>query len=268
MDPQTTSSPEKKSTLSLPVAIIVAGLLVAGAIYLSRGESINVAQKTTGEDTLSAIEVNPITEDDHFIGNPDAPVTLIEFSDLECPYCKSFHQTMRALMNEYGTDGRLAWVYRHFPLVQLHPKAPREAEAVECVNELSNKTATWNFINRIFEVTPANNGLEESRLLSLGEELGVDQEDLLSCMNSGRHSVTVATHLEDAVTSGGRGTPHSVLLLKDPISDSATEKIRAEAALLGAPDIVQFDPSGKVLAISGALPLDFMKKVIDTIISQ
>ena len=68
--------------------------------------------------------VRPVNGEDHILGNPDAPVKLIEFSDFECPFCKRFHPTMKRLMDEYGEDGRVAWVYRHFPLDAIHSKAP------------------------------------------------------------------------------------------------------------------------------------------------
>ena len=82
---------------------------------------------------------------------------VVEFSDLECPFCKRFHATMQQTVAAYG--GQVAWVYRHFPIDQLHSKAPKEAEATECAAELGGNDKFWAYTNRLMEVTPANNGL-------------------------------------------------------------------------------------------------------------
>lgn len=268
MDPQSVTPSESSSgnKLSLPISIVVAGILIAGAIYLSKGNASTAPLTTTVAP--APITVSPVTADDHFIGNPSAPVTLVEFSDLECPYCKTFHATMRTLMDEYGKDGELAWVYRHFPLAQLHPKAPREAEAVECVNELSNKTATWNFINKLFEVTPSNNQLDETVLLNTAEALGVNKTALLSCMDSGKYEEKVNAQINDAIASGGRGTPHSALILTSEISEADEQVLLQKAALLGAIELVRVGPTRKIVTLSGALPIDFMRDVMDTLTTQ
>src|SRR3546814_8173358 len=67
--------------------------------------------------------VRPVSGEDHVMGSPDASVKVIEFSDFECPFCKGFHRTMGQVMEEYGQDGKVAWVYRHFPIDSIHSKA-------------------------------------------------------------------------------------------------------------------------------------------------
>jgi protein-disulfide isomerase len=76
---------------------------------------------------------------DHILGNPNAPISLIEYSDYECPFCKRFHETAQEIMKAY--DGKINWVYRHFPLPFHNPGAEKEAEASECVNELGRNDA-------------------------------------------------------------------------------------------------------------------------------
>lgn len=88
-------------------------------------------------------------------GNPDAKITIIEYSDLECPFCKRFHVTMEQVLATYGNDVRV--VFRHFPLDSLHKKARTEANAVECAGEQGK---FWEFIDGIFAVTPSNDGLD------------------------------------------------------------------------------------------------------------
>src|SRR3546814_20902810 len=72
----------------------------------------------------------------HVLCIPDASGKGIEFSDFESPFCKGFHRTMGQVMEEYGQDGKVAWVYRHFPIDSIHSKARKEAQASECAAEL------------------------------------------------------------------------------------------------------------------------------------
>ncbi len=76
------------------------------------------------------ITVVPITDDDWVRGNPDAKITLIEYSDYECSFCSRFHPTAQQVIDEYPDD--VNWVYRHFPLTSIHPTAVARAEAAEC----------------------------------------------------------------------------------------------------------------------------------------
>src|SRR3989344_4827098 len=109
---------------ALPVTIVVAGLLIAGAVFWA-GRSGN-----TGNGGEQPETVRPYTAGtDYILGNPQASVMVIEYADLECPYCKDFHTTMHQVMDFYGEAGQVAWVFRHFPLAQIHSKAPQEAAA-------------------------------------------------------------------------------------------------------------------------------------------
>ena len=90
----------------------------------------------------------PITEQDHRQGAIGSPITIIEYSDLQCPFCKRFHDTMNEIKDRY--DDQVTWVYRHLPLLSLHPDAGKLAEATECVAELGGNDAFWKFTDLIF----------------------------------------------------------------------------------------------------------------------
>src|SRR3989344_3149438 len=124
--------------LSIPLAIIVAGVLIAGSLYYSNIKTAKelAKVKSLGDVEPAEIEMRPVSSSDHILGNPDADVIIVEYSDTECPFCKQFHSTLRRVIEEYGKEGRVAWVYRHFPIDSLHPKARKESEALECANEL------------------------------------------------------------------------------------------------------------------------------------
>lgn len=96
---------------------------------------------------LEDITLAEVTEEDHIRGSFDAPFILVEYSDIDCPYCARFHETMTQVMNTYGDSGQVAWVYRHFPLTQLHPNAGLKAEASECFAELGGNDTFWNYLD-------------------------------------------------------------------------------------------------------------------------
>ena len=207
----------------IPASIIVAGALIAFAVFYAKGtpapsstsdvKSPKTSDVFPGAD--AAKNMRPVSSEDHILGNPEAPVKIVEFSDLECPFCKSFHPTMKLIIEEYGKDGRVAWVYRHFPLDSIHPKARKEAEAAECAAELGGNQAFWTYVDKIFEVTPSNNRLEPSELPKIAEEVGLERGKFEACLDSGKYAVEVAKNLEDAINSGGDGTPYSVVVTKN-----------------------------------------------------
>ena len=114
------------------------------------------------EKTPLPTQMRPVSADEHILGNADARIVIVEYSDLECPFCKVFHNTMHEVVKTRA--GEVAWVYRHYPIPQLHPKAFHEAEATECAWEQGGNEAFWKYTDKIFEITPSNNGLEESQL--------------------------------------------------------------------------------------------------------
>ena len=109
-----------------------------------------------------ATQMRPVSADEHILGNANAKIVIVEYSDLECPFCKVFHNTMHQVVEK--SNGDVAWVYRQYPIPQLHPKAFHEAEATECAWEQGGNKAFWKYIDKLFEITTSNNGLDESRL--------------------------------------------------------------------------------------------------------
>jgi len=199
--------------MMIPLAIVVAGVIVAGSLFVTRnGENTNNPINNNPEDV--EISILPVSEKDHILGNPDADIVIVEFSDLECPFCKQYHSTLNTIIDEYGKDGKVAWIYRHFPIASLHSKAQKEAEATECAAELGGNNAFWKYINRLFEITPSNNGLDLAKLPEIAEEVGLDRAKFEECLESGRTANLVQDQFNDGVSSGARGTPHSVFLVK------------------------------------------------------
>ncbi|MEK7126271.1 MAG: thioredoxin domain-containing protein [Patescibacteria group bacterium] len=129
-----------KSSFTVPLAIIAGGIIVAVAVYVSMPKN---PETSAGNPAL----VRPVSVYDHILGNPAAPVVIVEYSDFDCDYCKNFHDTLHQIIANAGVNGKVAWVFRNFPLTQLHPDAANKAEAAECVAELGGNDKFWSFVD-------------------------------------------------------------------------------------------------------------------------
>lgn len=268
-----------KNNLSVPMAIVVAGLIIAGAIFLSRGNGkpadTKVAEEkntaTPTEEQPAIIAIPPLDENtDHIRGNPDAPIILIEYSDTECPFCKTFHNTLKQLMENYGKAGSFAWAYRHFPLTQLHPKAPKEAEALECAGEQGGNAKFWEYIDALFIATPSNNGLDPSELPRIAERVGLAKNLFNECLTSGKQSTRVQKEYSEAASAGGNGTPFSILFLKRPITAVSKTQILSLYEKFRDPRSgtlpIAISADGLKMSLSGAMPYELMKTTIDELL--
>ena len=185
---------------------------------------------------LNLDKIPKVTKDDHIRGSMDAKLVLVEYSDYECPFCKSFHPTMKQVLDEYGD--KVAWVYRHYPL-SFHQNAQKEAEASECITELGGNDAFWKYTDIIFERTKSNGtGFALTDLKPLAEELGLDGIKFQQCLDSGKYTSKVTDELNDGSKGGIQGTPGTVIITKD----------------------------GKRELIGGALPFEQVKTQIDSLL--
>lgn len=167
------------------------------------------SRSLTGE-TQSEIDIPKVTENDHYIGQRNAKIVIIEYSDLECPFCKIFHYTMKEILNTYPND--VAWVYRHYPIPQLHAKAIKEAEATECAAELGGNQAFWNYLDEIFATTNSNDSLDLAELPRIAGTIGLDVTAFNECLDSGRHTEAVTKDIV-RLQKQRLGTPYSVITL-------------------------------------------------------
>lgn len=173
-------------------------------------------------------KVPGVTDEDHIRGSRDAKVLLIEYSDFECPFCTKFHETAQQVVNEYG--GQVAWIYRHFPLDQLHKNARPAAEASECAAELGGEEAFWAFTDAIYK-----DQSRASDLSSVASSTGLNLNAFQSCLESGRYADKVENQYQGGLAVGVRGTPGNVIL----------------------------NEKGEAWLIPGALPLESLKEAID-----
>lgn len=194
----------------IPGAILAGAFIIAGAlVYGGDIKEKLLSRNTPGAESTTdvpAVEV-PISDSDHIRGNINAQITIVEYSDLECPFCKTFHATMKQVFAEYGDKVR--WVYKHFPIDSRHPKADKEAEAAECAAKQGGNDAFWAYVDRIFEITPSNNGLDPALLPAIAKDLGLDKGKFESCLSSGKYAELVEAQFQEGMRLGVNGTPGS-----------------------------------------------------------
>jgi len=207
----------KFEKFSLPVSIILAGVLIAGGIYLNgkitKENASNTQTSASSEDIAKTIR--PVDANDHILGSSSARVIIIEYSDTECPYCKTFHSTMNSIMQEYGTSGTVAWVYRHFPITELHAKSQKEAEATECAASLGGGTKFWEYINKVYETTNSNDSLETTKLTEIAAQIGLSADTFNDCFQSGEFTPKVnadAKNAQELEGSTGPFSPYSIIV--------------------------------------------------------
>lgn len=239
---------QNKNTLTLPIAIIIAGIIVAGAIFFSKDKEKPIV---TNKDNVPEINLVPINNSDHILGNPNAPIKIVEYSDPSCPYCRMFHNTMRQIMNEYGATGKVAWIYRHYTLDKpdangniLHPNANHEAQALECANQIGGNDKFWEYANRLYDITPSvtinsPQGLDQNQLPEIATYINIDKNKFRECLNSGKFKALVDQQYLDGVNAGASGTPYSIMI---------TSK-------------------GKMIPINGAYPYSNLKTIIDSLLN-
>lgn len=181
-----------------------------------------------------AAKLPPIDSSDHIRGGQNAEITLIEYSDFECPFCSRFHPTTQQVLDEYGDQVRI--VYRHFPLDSIHPKARPAALASECVAELGGNDSFWAFADAIF----ANQATALADLAGTAASVGVSQSAVQNCIDSDKHASVVEDQYQGGLGAGVTGTPGNFIV----------------------------NSKGDTWLIPGALPYEQIKITIDEALNQ
>ncbi len=143
--------------------------------------------------------IDPVGADDHTAGPADAPVTLVEYGDFECPHCGRAYPVVRWLQEQLGSD--LRFVFRNFPLRESHPHAEHAAEAAEAAGA---RGEFWPMHSMLFEHQDA---LEDDDLVRYAGEIGLDEDEIASDLDAGTFEPAVEADFMSGVRSGVNGTP-------------------------------------------------------------
>ncbi|MBP6883753.1 MAG: DsbA family protein [Candidatus Pacebacteria bacterium] len=195
-------------------AIIIAGILIAGAILL-KGNTTTVAPQL-GENVAATIA--PVTEKDQRLGNPNAKVTLVLYEDFQCPFCAKFAKESEELIrNTYVADGRVQFVYRD--LAFLGPESQRAAEASRCA---ADQGKFWEYHDYIFTHQNGENqgALSDTNLKSFAVKIGLNTSTFNQCMDTEKYAQTIKDDTAAAGAAGVRGTPKGFILKNGKVVDT------------------------------------------------
>src|SRR3989344_6672130 len=209
----------KYSTFALIAVVIIGGFFVfTGNNFPATTGNNAVAQQP---DTQPSV-VKASIDDDPVLGNANAPITIIEFSDYQCPFCRKFWtETLPSIQKKYIDTGKVKLVFRDFPLSSLHPMAEPSAEAAECVREKGGDQAYFEFHDKMFSeqnILDSGNpkGAVTKTVIYTNDDLKKWAKDLgydiSSCLDSGKYKSEVAKDTSAATASGGQGTPYFVVM--------------------------------------------------------
>jgi protein-disulfide isomerase len=167
------------------------------------------AMKAQAEANKPKFVEGDFTDDDPVLGDKNAPITLIEFSDYECPFCKRhFTQTFPQIKEKYIDTGKVKYIFRDYPLPFHDPMATQQAMAAECVREQGGDKSYFAYHDSLFENTTSNGqGMEKSKLYELAEDAGVNKATFTECLDSEKYKDEVAKDIADGQKAGVNGTP-------------------------------------------------------------
>lgn len=228
-------------TIGIAVIAVLAfavtlGMSVSDTGVSARGSNANVAGATDTNPTptpkATQADLKKLVDSVHLRGDKDADITIVEFSDYQCPFCSKVHPTMQSLLS--SNDGKINWGYRHLPLT-IHPQAQPSAEAAECADEQGK---FWEFTDALFT---NQERLGSSLFTEVATNIGLDGNAFQACVSGGKYKDKVASDLALASSFGATGTPHFVMIN---------------------------NKTGEWDSISGALPQATFQQAIDTILGS
>lgn len=201
---------KKMWSLSTPLAILL-GAVILGVSHL--GYALVLNTKSSGPVTLFAGA--PVTEKDYPTGNTKSDVVVVEYSDTECPFCARLHPAMMQIQSEYNE--KVSFVYRYFPLTQIHPGAFAEAQAIECIGRELGAKKRREYVDQMFQYKISNNSmtLPKNGKEDLAKNFGVNMTTFTECLQSEESSKVVSDAIQDGVNAGVSGTPATFVLKRD-----------------------------------------------------
>ncbi|MDP3778914.1 MAG: DsbA family protein [bacterium] len=194
----------------IPFSIVLAGVIIAVAILFTNGRSPSVANKPLAAQAGNAVAAAgdfKALENGPTLGNPDAPVTVVEFADFQCPFCGRFYSsTAKSIMSSYVKNGQVKFVYHDFAF--LGQESNWASEAARCAGDQGK---FWQYHDYLYEHQNGENdgAFGKDHLKSFARELGLNSNEFNSCLDSGKHAQEVVDDTEIGRKFGVNGTPTS-----------------------------------------------------------
>lgn len=229
-----------KIRLTTPIAIILAALLIS----VSHIAYAMILSKPSTAQKRELFKGRAIDKTDLAIGKVNSDVIVVEYSDTECPFCAQVHPTLKKIKEEYAS--KVSFVYRYFPLTQIHPNAFDEARALYCVGKIAGAEKRRDYIDEMFtyKTSKQNMTLPAGGRESLAKNIGIDEKTFTACMQGTESGDVVNAHTQDGIVAGVEGTPATFVLLKKK------------------------DAYEVVSLVGGARPYEYFKAVIEEALSR
>lgn len=231
----------KGFTLTTPLAIIIASVIIAGGLM---GYGAIVQGGSSSKAAVAMFKGKAIDGADYIEGKENSKVIVVEYSDPECPFCVQLSPTIEKVRSEYA--GKIAFVYRHFPLTQIHKNAFDESRAIACAGKIGGTTKYYEYIDTLYKYKMSK---QTATLPSTGKEdfaksVGLDMTAFGTCMKENQTAQAITDSTNDGVTAGVQGTPSTFILVK-------TKKGYEQVAM-----------------IDGARQMEFFKAAIDEALAR
>jgi len=168
------------------------------------------------------IKIQPITDQDHILGNPNAALKIITYSDFECPYCAELFLNMDQILELYGMTGKIAWVYRHFPINQVEDSTSLQLSlASKCLADVgggnNSSKIFWDFAKEVFTAETDITGTVNLGLIL--SRLEFSRTDYNKCMGDKKYEAAIAKDIEDGLSLAKEdsdfGTPYNIIYFPD-----------------------------------------------------
>lgn len=234
------SHTSRRPTLTTPVAVLIGSCIIALGI-IAYGL---ITRTGTASAPSTVFAGRSIDATDFIDGKIKSDVVVVEYSDPECPFCVQLHPTIQQLRTEYGD--KIAFVYRHFPLTQIHPNAFDESKAILCAGTVGGNTKFYEYVDALFgyKITNKTTQLPLTGKEDIAKNIGLDISEFTKCMADKSTSDAINASLADGAKAGVQGTPSTFVLKK-------TRK---------GYDVVS--------VVDGARPYSFLKAVVDEALSR
>jgi protein-disulfide isomerase len=251
---------ENKKDYFLPISILIAGLIIGGAVIYTNGlKSTNGGGKATPTPVIGSTKELNVLATDKFLGETKAPLTIFEFSDYQCPYCSRYETLSRpTIIDNYVKTGKARLTFRDYPL-PFHTYAQKASEATLCAGD-QNKY--WEMHNALFakQESGSEDALSIENIKNYASELGLNASTFNSCLDSNKYEAQVTKNMQSGQDVGISGTPTVVIAKKLPLKISA-EAVAAEVQNNNY--IISFD--GGVMIV-GAQPASVYQTEIDKLL--